>query len=126
MKKYTLHTIDLSTSLVFYRALFGRMPAKIQLDRIEFETPYFHLSILEKDHPEISSNPTHYPVMKQELVELNKQMRRFTGKQRLRESCEEIKTAIGLSDPDGNRWIIGETHHEVEFEKCYVQQLNIH
>lgn len=120
MKKYQLHSNDLSTSLVFYRALFNQMPEEIGPDRLRFETPKLQLSITEARVPAIPTDPFSLHVDEKDLIEVYDRMRRFTAKQRFREQCEELNGAIGLTDPDGNQWIIGDEQREVEFEKCYI------
>ena len=120
MKKYQLQSNDLSTSLVFYRALFNQMPEEIGVDRLSFDTPQFQLSITEARVPAIPTDPFSLHVDEKDLIEVYDRMRRFTAKQRFREQCEELNGALGVTDPDGNQWIIGDEQREVEFEKCYI------
>ena len=119
MNEYNIHTKNISSSLVFYRALFNQMPVEIAINRVQFRTPMLRLVIHEQEEPMASLQDLHYPVAQKKLGEVYGRMRRFMGRQQFMESCQEIETSIGLIDPDGNRWIIGDAEQPVEFENCY-------
>lgn len=88
-KKHCIYVNNLNTSLVFYRALFDVMPSEITVDRLLFETGEFQLQVVEKGQPTVPPAPLRYPVDPIELASIHSRMKRFTGRQRLMESCEE-------------------------------------
>lgn len=119
MIKYTIKSRNLNDSLVFYRALFNKMPDHLSLDYLRFNTDQFQLEISEGAG---ESNQTLLIEVnkRDDLKAIHNRMNRFLSKERLKENCEIIHKAIGLIDPDGNHWRVGDPHTEVQFEKCYV------
>ncbi len=117
MIKYSIKSQNLNNSLVFYRALFDKMPDHLGIDFMHFDTTNFRLVIEEG----ISQSQTlTLEVENSELPNIYQRMNRFLSKVRLKENCEIIREAIGLIDPDGNHWHIGNPTVEIQFEKCYV------
>ncbi|MEO9483255.1 MAG: hypothetical protein ABJG47_07415 [Ekhidna sp.] len=119
MIKYDIKSRNLNDSLVFYRALFNKMPDLLSLDYLRFNTDQFQLEITEG-----ISNTNQTLLMEindgNDLKAIHNRMSRFLSKERLKEDCEVIQEAIGLIDPDGNHWRVGDPNTEVQFEKCYV------
>ena len=117
MMKYLIKSQNLNNSLVFYRALFDKMPEHLGIDFMQFDTDDFRLVIEEGiSHPQILT----LEVGNEELLDIHRRMNRFLSKERMKENCEVIHETIGLTDPDGNHWRIGNPLVEVQFEKCYV------
>ncbi|WP_436514804.1 hypothetical protein [Ekhidna sp. To15] len=118
MKEYSIKSQNLNDSLVFYRALFNTMPERLGIDFLEFNTSQFRLKIAEgksRSHQMLTMK-----IEKAELNNIHNRMKRFLLKERLKENCEVIDKAIGLIDPDGNYWRVGDLTSDVQFEKCYV------
>lgn len=120
MKTIALNSRNLNNSLVFYRSLLDRMPDEISPNLIRYETDQFRLDIIEsvKD----AKGGRHILEVKErsELQEISRRMSRFKKIERLKEECENIGKAIGFTDPDGNKWVIGNPEEQVHFEKCYI------
>lgn len=119
MIDYQIKSQNLNNSLVFYRALFDRMPTRLDFDSIVFKTDQFRLEI-EEGLSLIHESMTMKVHDKKELKLIHRRMNRFRGIERLKSNCEVIESTIGLIDPDGHRWKIGDPMADVEFEKCYV------
>ena len=119
MIKYHLNSRNLNDSLVFYRALFDKMPDELSLHALRFSTDQFQLDIQEGES-EATQTLNLEIKTKNELEIIHQRMNRFLSKERLKENCEVIHKAIGLIDPDGNHWRIGDPNADVQFEKCYV------
>lgn len=120
MDEIILISKNLNNSLVFYRSLFNRMPLEIEVDCIQFETDQFRLKIIESMSV---GNREQYILEvseRAELQEINRRMSRFRMIEHIKEECEDIGNAIELTDPDGNRWVIGDPEMNVHFEKCYI------
>jgi len=94
------------------------MPQEITVDGLVFVLDDFDLEVRETvDRP-----ITKTLILKQPRTNLDKvygRMRKFFSLAQLRNDCEKIQDAIGLIDPDGNKWIIGDPMSEVDFQKCY-------
>ncbi len=121
MNEYILHTNDLNSSLVFYRALFDQMPDSMNANELVFELENFRIKILESRTIEADTHdPFHLKMNKIHLKKVYSKMKRFSRLNQLKENCEKPEDAIGLIDPDGYRWIIGENQKDISFEKCYI------
>ncbi len=121
MNEYILHTKDLNSSLVFYRALFDQMPSSMDAFGFEFELEGLKVRIKEtKEIQPAITNPFHLKMKRIQLKKVYNKMKRFTRLNQLKEDCEKPESAIGLIDPDGYKWIIGEHQEEISFEKCYI------
>ncbi len=122
MDEYKIHTTNINNSLVFYRALFDRMPDLMDHSGIEFQEPTFRLAIKEGIPSSDSSRPFHWPVQgDKELKLIHQRMHRFMGAEKLKEICDTLEDSLGLVDPDGYKWIIGVFDENLSFEKCYVE-----
>lgn len=120
MKKIAINSRNLNNSLVFYRSLFDRMPDEISPNVIRFETDQFRLDIVESVNDAKGGRHILEVKERSELHEISRRMSRFKKIERLKEECENIGKAIGLTDPDGNKWVIGNPEEKVNFEKCYI------
>ncbi|WP_424962915.1 hypothetical protein [Ekhidna sp.] len=120
MKIISLNSNNLNNSLVFYRSLLDQMPEDIGPNVIRFKTDQFRLDIIESVND--AEDGHHVLEVKDHSVlqEINRRMSRFRKIERLKEECENIGKAIGLTDPDGNKWVIGNPEVTVHFEKCYI------
>ena len=122
MKNYHIQTQNISNSLVFYRALFDRMPDELGASNMKYSMPDFNLEIVESSHPQIHPNAHMLEVSnRRELEMINDKMGKFKALAKLREDCHSLRDAFGLLDPDGNKWIIGNPQTKVHFEKCYIK-----
>ncbi|WP_425389963.1 hypothetical protein [Ekhidna sp.] len=119
MKTIALNSRNLNNSLVFYRSLLDRMPDEISPNLIRYETDQFRLDIIESDDANDGRNTLEVKE-RSELQEISRRMSRFKKIERFKEECENIGKAIGLTDPDGNKWVIGNPEEKVHFEKCYI------
>ncbi|MEM7297078.1 MAG: hypothetical protein AAF391_02300 [Bacteroidota bacterium] len=122
MKRYLLHTRNINNSLVFYRALFNRMPDELDGWRMKYFLPKLQVEIVEDEIPPKEGGIQSLEVkVYDQLAALNKRMKRFRSVVNWKEDCKRLGDAFGLLDPDGNKWIIGNPQTEVHFEKCYVK-----
>ncbi|MEO9872327.1 hypothetical protein [Ekhidna sp.] len=124
MKKYLVNSKNLNNSLVFYRELFEKMPHLLSPSNILFETTQFQLQITES----LKSNENEPYFLKAnqiQLQDINHRMSRFQSIERLKNECEKLDKAIGLIDPDGQKWIVGEFDSNIHFEKCYTNETTI-
>lgn len=119
-KEYVIESRNLNNSLAFYRALFNRMPLRLDTQSMTYQLRDFKLTVLETSPVVPTDQPLLLPISVEELVEVNERMRRFRAVASLKNDCEVLERAIGLIDPDGNKWVVGEPHEEVHFEKCYI------
>ena len=120
MKEIIIKSSNLNNSLVFYRALLNRMPDEITPSCIRFKIEQFILIIRESTTPDHKIN--HLIVSEQKsLDQINQRMSRFNGLERLQEDCEIVDKAIGITDPDGNKWVVGDPEVTVNFKKCYLE-----
>ncbi len=119
MKKYQIQSQNLNNSLVFYRHLFDKMPDDFGIDYIKFITDKLHLEIREGVSGAIQNLMLEVNE-EAELKKISKRMRRFRSLERFKENCSEVGQTIGLIDPDGHRWKIGDPASEPDYEKCYV------
>ena len=95
------------------------MPTRLDFDLIAFKTNQFRLKI--KEGLSLTNESMEMKVLdRKELKLIHRHMHRFLGIERLKSNCEVIESAIGLIDPDGHQWKIGDPTADVEFEKCYV------
>jgi len=118
MKEYMIESKNLNNSLVFYRALFDRMPEHLSEQLLIFSTSLFTLNI--KASASDSKKVLEYRIAKkEELVAVHKRMNRFMGIQKFSNKCMKLDNSIGLIDPDGNRWKIGDPSSITDFNKCY-------
>ncbi len=126
MKKYKVLSQNLSNSLVFYRALFNRMPDVLAFDRIVFLLPEFELEIKESLETVEQQESFLLPISSEsELQAIARRMHRFQSIGRMQNDCESITEAIGLEDPDGYRWVIGNPKTTVNFNKCYIENQSL-
>lgn len=125
MKNIILHSKNLNNSLVFYRALFARMPNELKPSCIQFETNQLQLKIIESEAAQMNSQHVLEIWDHKELEQVSHRMSRFKSMERMKEDCEEVGLAIGLIDPDGHKWVIGDPEAEVRFEKCYLNTVTI-
>ncbi|WP_258099145.1 hypothetical protein [Marinoscillum pacificum] len=120
----TLHQINstnLSNSLVFYRSLFNKMPQVITPFYIQFHLDDFQLEIKESHEVEQDEQTLHLQISdKLELEAINKRMSRFRSIASFQGNCEVLDSSIGIVDPDGTKWIVGDNSKKAVFEKCYV------
>ena len=122
-KIYTIQSSNLNNSLVFYHALLDRMPIQMDASSMTFEYPDFILIVREREGGQSMTPHLHLKVNDPiELEAVNERMRRFRPIAQLNNECEVLDRAIGLMDPDGNKWVIGDPNTEVQFEKCYIKQ----
>ena len=124
MNKISIQSANLNNSLVFYRALFNRMPDSLRPDGFHYVFNYRSVEVTEIIHPQESdaNDPLEWEIPPTELQEISKRMSRFQTVGRAMQACTELGSAIGLIDPDGNKWIVGDPSSSVEFEKCYVTE----
>ncbi|WP_421871042.1 hypothetical protein [Marinoscillum sp.] len=122
MKLHQINSSNLSNSLVFYRSLFNKMPQVITPYYIQFHLPNFQLEINEKPSSTDEDSPVlHLEIDDQmELEAISKRMSRFKSLASFQGNCEVVDKSIGLTDPDGTKWIIGDTASTTSFDKCYV------
>ncbi|MEQ9468852.1 MAG: hypothetical protein RLN88_15690 [Ekhidna sp.] len=120
MKKYFVKSENLNNSLVFYRALFDRMPDRMGVDRMQFTINDFQLEVIEGKATEQDADFELRISDKDKLEKIGARMSRFKSVEKLNSDCEVIDQSIGLIDPDGYRWVVGNPEAEVRFEKCYV------
>lgn len=123
MKKFVIHTKSLNNSLVFYRALFDRMPDEFGNWELKYETKEFLLQVIETEDPIPRGEPMSILVQNErELMQWNRRMRRFMKLGRMNNDCLILDRAFGILDPDGNKWIIGNPSTEVNYEQCYITE----
>lgn len=60
---------------------------------------------------------------RQELEAINKRTSRFRALAHMQNDCEAMGKAMGLIDPDGVMWVIGDSSADVKFEKCYISSV---
>lgn len=121
MKKYQLHTQNMNDSLVFYRALFNRMPDELDGWKMKYSLPGLQVEIAESpDHIQESTIRSLEIRSKAQVGKIYQRMGRFMAVAKMREDCKKLDDAFGLLDPDGNKWIIGNPQSEVHFERCYI------
>ncbi|MEP0986193.1 hypothetical protein [Ekhidna sp.] len=125
MKIIKIQSSNLNNSLVFYRALLNRMPLEITPSCIQFETEHFILEVAES----IGAHKIQTNVFEiqdaHELAKINQRMSRFNAIEKMIKNCEVVDRAIGLTDPNGNRWVIGDPEVKVDFKKCYIELITI-
>ncbi len=126
MNKVTLAAKNLNNSLVFYRALFNRMPDELGGSAFKYRLNDLEVEISEGEKLPPQVEALSYPISDIEtLTLLNVSMSRFRSLARLKNDCQLISDAFGITDPDGNNWIVGNPKTKVHFEKCYItNQLN--
>ena len=123
MKQYSIKSFNLTNSLVFYRALFNGMPQRMNATELSFQSEQVSLQVSESLLHDKQAQPFVFPIHAHvELHEVSRRMARFHLVGRATQNCTEIREAIGLIDPDGYKWIIGDPTAKVEFEKCYVNE----
>lgn len=120
-----LQSSNLNNSLVFYRALLNQMPLEITPSCLQFKTEHFILEIAES----IGAHKMRTNVFEirdaHELAKINQRMNRFNAIEKMGKDCEVVNGAIGLTDPNGNRWVIGDPKVKVDFKKCYIELITI-
>ena len=121
MKLIRIQSSNLNNSLVFYRALLDRMPQEITPSCIQFKAENFNLEIIESKGKHESQTNEFEIQDSFEVVKIYQRMSRFNAIEKMKEDCEVVDRAIGLTDPDGNRWVIGDPDVHVHFEKCYIE-----
>lgn len=121
MTHYKINSRNLSNSLVFYRALFNQMPKTITPSQLQFKMPGIDLDIVECNEPNDSSKLLKLDVSNfPDLEAISKRMSRFKSVAGVQGNCEVLDKAIGLIDPDGSKWLVGDPNADVQFEKCYI------
>lgn len=120
MKEYKIHSANLNNSLVFYRALFDRMPVLLEPRTIRFENEELVLQISEAEY-EFDSKEVHWEINnKSKVRNIAKRMSRFMHVGKWANNCEALNDSFGLVDPEGNRWIIGNPTSLPQFHSCYI------
>ena len=121
-KAYTIKSTNLNNSLVFYHALFNRMPEELNTDAMLFRLKELTLAVQETTSVQPSSSPLTFNIAQNsELNAANDRMRRFRTIAQINGECQVLNKAFGIIDPDGNKWVIGDPDQEVRFEECYVE-----
>ena len=120
--RYLVQSSNLNNSLVFYHTLFNRMPDEMNGVSLNFKLEDFTLVVTEDQNEPLKNEPLIFSIEDEAtLAEVNDRMNRFRPIARMNNNCEVLEAAIGLMDPDGNKWIIGDPNREVHFEKCYFK-----
>jgi hypothetical protein len=126
MNEYNLKSKDLNNSLVFYRALFNKMPDLIEPSRVSFSLNDFKITLNESQEVnEDFSRHLFYEITDEtQLSKTYKRMKRFLSPGKIAQNCEVLSKSVGLVDLDGYKWIIGAYDENTTFEKCYTEFFN--
>lgn len=121
---HRLQVSNTNNSLVYYRALVGRMPTVLEPDRLKFEGINVEIELIESPFIQ-TGNPRLITVdSHEELVHLFERIRGFIRPSHTQD-CQIIGDYVGIEDPDGHRWIIkvgdeSRIDEEAVFAKCHT------
>ncbi len=88
---------------------------------MQFDEPGLQLEIVESKKKGRQTKAFELEVLNtSKLAEIAKRMKRFQKMGAMQNDCESLEDAIGLEDPDGYRWVIGNVSTIVNFNKCYI------
>ena len=108
-----LAVLDLTASILFYRALFGQEPSKVRPGYAKFEVfePPVNLSLNQIAGETAPVNPVmHYGIQVKSTNAVNDIANRMSAVEipvRAEENvtcCYAVQTKVWIADPDGNKW----------------------
>ena len=119
MNMYHIKTMNINNSLVFYRALFDRMPDTMNEYRIHFQLEDLSLTVEESSEHSTKEDAMFFRLKKRDVMATYRRVERFLGKEKWKENCDKLEDTFGIEDPDGNKWQVGNQESVIHFEKCY-------
>lgn len=103
--KVSLQVSNLNNSLMFYRALTGKMPDELNHDFIRFSLNANEWKIVETKET-IQPVTLILEVADQELAVIFHRMRHLRKETEIGQACELLRTHFSITDPDRHEWII--------------------
>lgn len=119
MNDYHIEAKNINNSLVFYRALFDLMPIMLSDSMTQFRLKDFSLTIEERNELTKNEDIMFFRLQEDAVMAAYRRVERFFGKEKWLENCEKLEDTFGITDPDGNRWQVGNPESIIPFEKCY-------